>query len=206
MTDPLIPVFDLGGVFIEWDPMLLFRKLFATEDEARWFHDSICTRDWNLEFDAGDIFSEGVARLTSRYPKYWREIQAFDRRWTETCGPFIDGTIRIHDELVAAEIPTFAITNFSWEKWVSRLGEWPFLEKFDGVVVSGLEHLVKPDPRLYRLFCERYGLAPESCVFIDDSEPNVVSARRFGMTAIQFTDADALRRDLIGLGLPLKAK
>ena len=76
----------------------------------------------------------------------------------------------------------------------------------DGVVVSGLEHLVKPDPRLYRVFCERYGLAPESCVFIDDSEANVVSARKFGMHAVHFTDAKTLRKELIGLGLPLKAK
>ena len=208
MTDtPPIPVFDLGGVFVEWDPMLLFRKLFDTEDEALWFHQEICTKDWNLEFDAGDIFSEGVARLTTRFPKYWREIQAFDLRWEETVGPFIDGTIKIHDELIAAEVPTFAITNFSWEKFISRLPVWPFLEKFDGIVVSGLEHLVKPDPRIYRVFCERYGLAPQSCVFIDDSEPNVVAARKFGMQAIHFTgDTKALRKELIGLGLPLKAK
>lgn len=206
MTDTLIPVFDLGGVFVEWDPMFLFRKLFKTEEEARWFQDNICTKDWNLEFDAGDIYAEGVAKLITRFPRYWREIQAYDKRWKETVGPFIKGTIAIHNELVAAEIPTFAITNFSWEKWVSCLGEWPFLEKFDGVVVSGLERLVKPDPRIFRLFCERYGLAPESCVFIDDNEINVVSAQKFGMHAIQFTDPKALRSELIKLGLPLKAK
>lgn len=205
MQDTLIPVFDLGGVFVDWNPMYLFRKLFPTEEEAQWFWDNICTKDWNLEFDAGDIFAEGVAELITRYPRYWREIQAFDLRWKETVGEFIQGTIDIHDELIAAEIPTFAITNFSWEKWVSCLGEWPFLEKFDGVVVSGLEGLVKPDPRLYRVFCERYGMAPEMCVFIDDSEPNVVSARKFGMNAIHFTgDTKALRKELIGLGLPLK--
>jgi FMN phosphatase YigB (HAD superfamily) len=206
MADTLIPVFDLGGVFIEWDPMFLFRKLFPSEEEARWFLDNICTPQWNLEFDAGDIFAEGVARLVTRHPKYWREIQAFDLRWKETCGRFIQGTIDIHDELIAQEIPTFAITNFSWEKWVSCLGEWPFLEKFDGVVVSGLEHLVKPDPRIYRVFCERYSLAPSECVFIDDSEPNVVAARKFGMQAIHFTGPEALRKELIGLGLPLKAE
>jgi FMN phosphatase YigB (HAD superfamily) len=204
MPDAPIPVFDLGGVFVEWDPMRLFRKLFPTEEEARWFHDNICTREWNLEFDAGDIYAEGVARLITRFPKYWREIQAFDLRWKETVGPFIDGTIAIHDELIAADVPTFAITNFSWEKWVSCLGEWPFLERFDGVVVSGLEHMVKPDPRLYRVFCERYALAPAECVFIDDSEPNVVAARRYGMQALHFTDPATLRKDLIALGLPLK--
>ena len=204
MSDYLVPVFDLGGVFVDWNPMYLFRKLFATE-EAQWFQDNICTKDWNLEFDAGDIYAEGVAKLITRCPKYWREIQAYDRRWKETFGDFIHGTITIHDELVAAEIPTFAITNFSWEKWLTCLGDWPFLEKFDGVVVSGLERLVKPDPRIYRVFCERYGLAPESCVFIDDNMANVVSARSVGMQGLHFTTPETLRRDLIGLGLPLRA-
>jgi 2-haloacid dehalogenase len=203
MYDFPIPVFDIGGVFIEWNPMWLFRKLFATEEEAQWFHDHICTPSWNLEFDAGDIFAEGVARLITRHPKYWREIQAFDLRWDETCGNFISGTMAIQDELIAKEIPNFAITNFSWEKWVTRLATWPFLEKFDGVVVSGLEHVVKPDPRIYRIFCERYSLAPENCVFIDDSEANVVAARRYGMNAILFTGPEDLRRELIGLGVPL---
>lgn len=205
MTDSLVPVFDLGGVFIDWNPMYLFRKLFPTEEEALWFHQNVCTREWNLEFDAGDIYAEGVARLISRFPKYWREIKAYDERWPETFGPFFDGTIAIHDELIAAELPTFAITNFSWEKWMTRLDVWPFLEKFDGVVVSGLERFVKPDPRIFRVFCERYGLAPESCVFIDDNEPNVVSARAFGMSAIHFTSPAALRAELISYGLPLKA-
>lgn len=203
MTDGLIPVFDLGGVFVEWNPMFLFRKLFPTEEEAQWFQDTICTKDWNLEFDAGDIYAEGVARLITRNPKYWREIQAYDTRWKETLGPFIQGTVDIHNELIAADIPTFAITNFSWEKWVSCLGEWPFLEKFDGVVVSGLEGLVKPDPRIFRVFCERYSLAPDSCVFIDDNEANVVSARGVGMHAIHFAGPELLRQELRELGLPV---
>jgi len=104
MTDMLVPVFDLGGVFVDWNPMYLFRKLFDTEEEAQWFQDTVCTRDWNLEFDAGDIYAEGVAKLVSRYPRYWREIQAYDERWKETLGDFIPGTIAIHDELIAAEV------------------------------------------------------------------------------------------------------
>jgi 2-haloacid dehalogenase/putative hydrolase of the HAD superfamily len=204
MRETLIPVFDLGGVFVDWDPMFLFRKLFATEAEAQWFKDTICTLAWNLEFDAGDIFAEGVARLITRYPRYWREIQAFDTRWTETLGALNSGTMAIHDELIAAKVPTFAITNFSWEKWVSCLGVWPFLEKFDGAVVSGLEGLVKPDPRIFRLFCERFGHAPERCVFIDDNEANCVSARAVGMTALHFTSAAKLRGELHALGLPIK--
>src|SRR3569623_786675 len=150
MSDPLIPVFDLGNVFIEWDPMNLFRKLFDSEAEARWFADHVCTQAWNLEFDAGEIYSEGVAKLVTRFPRYWREIQAYDVRWRETFGPFIEGTIAIHDELIGAGLRTYGITNFSWEKWMTCLGAWPFLEKFDGIVVSGIERLLKPDPRIFR--------------------------------------------------------
>ena len=206
MNDTLVPVFDLGGVFVDWNPMYLFRKLFDSEEDAQWFQDNICTLAWNLEFDAGEIYAEGVAKLITRFPKYWREIQAYDLRWKETLGHHIQGTIDIHNELVEQEIPTFAITNFSWEKWVSCLPDWPFLEKFDGVIVSGLEGLVKPDPRLYRVFCERYSLAPDNCVFIDDSEQNIVAARKFGMHGIHFKDPAMLRKELIALGIPLKAK
>ena len=205
MTDTLVPVFDIGRVFVDWDALYLFRKLFATEEEAVWFKENVCTLDWNLEFDAGEIYSLGIAKLITRFPRYWKEIQAFDSRWRETCGEIIKGTVAIHDELIAAEIPTFAITNFSWEKWTMMLPEWAFLEKFDGVIVSGLEKLVKPDPRIFRLFCERYGLAPESCVFIDDSEPNVISARKMGMNTIHFADPAQCRAELISYGFPLKA-
>jgi FMN phosphatase YigB (HAD superfamily) len=204
MPEPLVPVFDLGNVFVEWDPMHLFRKLFASEAEARWFADTVCTQAWTLEFDAGEIYAEGVAKLITRFPRYWREIQAYDLRWKETFGPMIQGTIDIHDELIAAGLKTYGITNFSWEKWVTCLGEWPFLEKFDGIVVSGLERLLKPDARIFRLFCERFALEPSQCVFIDDSDANVLGARKVGMQAIHFTSPAQLRRDLIALGLPLK--
>lgn len=206
MDDMLIPVFDLGGVFVEWDPMNLFRKLFETEEEARWFHDNVCTLDWNLEFDAGVKYEDGVNSLITRFPRYWREIQAYNLRWKEMISGTIQGTIDIHNELIAAEIPTFAITNFSLEKWVAVLDDLPFMEKFDGVVVSGAEGLVKPDSRIYKLFCDRYSLAPENCVFMDDNESNVVAAHNFGMKAIHFTSPEQLREELIELGLPLEAK
>ena len=45
MTDTLVPVFDLGGVFVDWNPMYLFRKLFDSEEDAQWFQDNICTLD-----------------------------------------------------------------------------------------------------------------------------------------------------------------
>ena len=205
MSDHLIPVFDLGGVFLDWNPMYLFRKLFETEEDAQWFYDNVCTSRWNLDFDAGVSYAQGVQEKTNAFPKYFDEISAFDQRWHEMVAGLFQGTLDIQDELVAAETPTFAITNFSREKFHECLEKYEFLQKFDGIVVSGNEHLIKPDYRIFYRFLDRYSLDAEQCVFIDDSYPNVAAARYVGMKAIHFQSPEQLRKELIEFGLPLKA-
>ncbi len=53
----------------------------------------------------------------------------------------------------------------------------------DAEVVSGLEHLYKPQPEIYALMEKRIGLAGTDLFFVDDMEPNVVAARSFGWQA-----------------------
>lgn len=60
---------------------------------------------------------------------------------------------------------------------------------------------MKPDPAIFRLLVERHGLEPDRTVFVDDLEANVVAAAALGFVAVRFSNAAALRRDLVGLGL-----
>jgi FMN phosphatase YigB (HAD superfamily) len=46
----------------------------------------------------------------------------------------------------------------------------------------------KPDPRIYRLTCERLGVAPAASVFVDDNRDNVEAARAVGIEAVHFGD------------------
>jgi len=206
MSDYLIPVFDLGGVFIDWNPMYLFRKLFDTEEDAQWFYDHVCTGMWNIEFDAGKSYAEGIQEKTNQFPQYFDQISAFDRRWHEMIAGVHQGTIAIQEELIAANIPTFAITNFSREKFHECLEKYAFLRKFDGIVVSGNERLIKPDYRIFACFLDRYSLAADQCVLIDDSYPNIAAARHMGMKTVHFENADQARKELIALGMPLAAQ
>jgi putative hydrolase of the HAD superfamily len=59
-----------------------------------------------------------------------------------------------------------------------------FPELFDGVVISGEVGLHKPQPEIFRLGCERVGLAPEACVFVDDLRENCEGAQAIGMAAV----------------------
>ncbi len=56
---------------------------------------------------------------------------------------------------------------------------WPqtiFAHLFDSAIFSSRERLKKPDPRIYRLTCERLGVMPEHCLYIADGENHELAA------------------------------
>ncbi|WP_163068639.1 HAD-IA family hydrolase, partial [Acinetobacter baumannii] len=73
---------------------------------------------------------------------------------------------------------------FSRELFDRTVPDFPFLGAFTGLVLSGDEKLNKPDPRIYRILCERYDLDPARLVFVDDSPGNVEAARALGMAGV----------------------
>jgi 2-haloacid dehalogenase len=99
-------------------------------------------------------------------------------------------------ELRAAGMPTYALTNWSAETFGIARERFGFLGWFCGVLVSGEERLIKPDPRFFRLLVDRFGLDPGTTFYVDDSAANVEAARRLGFDAVRFTGPERLRRDL----------
>jgi putative hydrolase of the HAD superfamily len=67
---------------------------------------------------------------------------------------------------------------------VDRYDRSTFPELFDGVVISGDVGMHKPHPEIFLLGAERAGVAPESCVFVDDLRENCSGAEAVGMTAV----------------------
>ena len=76
---------------------------------------------------------------------------------------------------------------------------------FDLVVESSVEGVRKPSPAIYELTCERLGVAPSACVFLDDLGVNLKPARALGMTTIKVvTESQALRELATATGLDLQ--
>ena len=197
---PTTVVFDLGGVLIDWNPRHLYRKLFAEEAEMERFLGEVCTGDWNLEQDRGRPFAEAVALLADRHPGQQAMIAAFFDRWTEMLNGPIDGTVALLEELDAAGVPLFALTNWSAETWALARPLFPFLDRFRGILVSGQVGLVKPDPQIFRRLSADFGLVPQRSLFIDDARKNVDAAGRLGFHAHHFQDPPRLREWLAGHG------
>src|SRR6478735_3373762 len=80
----------------------------------------------------------------------------------------------------AAGIRTGLISN----SWGTGIYQRAPMAIFDATVISGDVGLHKPEPEIYELGAERIGVAPASCVFVDDLRENVAGAEAVGMTAL----------------------
>ena len=68
-------------------------------------------------------------------------------------------------------------------------------------MVSAYEKCVKPEPRIYGILLDRFGLKADECVFIDDFEVNVQGARDVGMESFVFRGPEDAKTRLIEMGL-----
>lgn len=196
-------VFDLGNVLVEWDRRFLFEKLIPDEAALRHFLDEILTLDINADLDRGVPLGEVTAALATRHPGHAELIHAFRDRWPETLGEILDESVLILDELAKLPVRLLALSNWGKDTFALAAPRLPFLDRFEALVISGREGVVKPDPAIFELMVERHGLDPERTVFIDDGAANIAAAAALGFATIHFTSASQCRAELIALGLDL---
>lgn len=202
MTRPIAVVFDVGNVLYDWDPRFLYERLIEDDRALDAFLRDVVTKEWHFQHDAGRPFAETSAELSAEHPEFAEHIGLWGPRFHEQIPHMLPGMAALIEELDAAGVPLYAITNFSGEFWPPfRDREAAIFDRFRDIVVSGDEKLTKPDAAIYTLALQRFGLAPEEAVFVDDRTDNVAGAEAVGMKALLFTDAATLRAQLVELGL-----
>lgn len=189
-------VFDIGRVLVQWDMRVLFRQLLDDEAEVEWVYRNVVTEAWHGQHDAGRPIAEMVAERSAEFPRYAAVIQAYADRFNETIPGPVPGSAALVEALHERGVPLYAITNFGADTWAGFRPTFPLLERFGDIVVSGVEKVAKPDPAIYALAAQRFGRDPATMLFIDDSLPNVMSARDCGWHAHHFMSADLLAADL----------
>lgn len=195
-------IFDFGGVLLDWNPRHLYRKLFADIPEAmERFLTEVGFVEWNNQQDNGRPFAVAVTELSEQFPHYAELIRAYDKRWEESIFGPIQPTIDILLSLKEAGYSLYGLSNFSAETFYRVRHKYTFLDWFEDIVISGEARLVKPDPRIYTVLLERIGRKAEECLFIDDSEANVVAAEQLGFRVIWFKSPEQLAGELHQLGL-----
>jgi 2-haloacid dehalogenase len=194
-------VFDVGNVLYGWDIRALYARLIDDQARLDWFCRAVVTPDWHFQHDAGRCFADTSAELIARFPAEADLIRQFGPRFGETITGEVPGMAAIVDGLAARGVPMFAITNFSAEFWPDFRATARLLDPVRDVIVSGAERLVKPDPAIYRLALQRFGLAPGEALFVDDRAENISAGEANGFPGHLFDGADRLAARLAALGL-----
>jgi len=170
-------IFDLGGVLIDWNPRYVFDTLIPDEEKRAFFFNNVCTSAWNIQQDAGRSILEATESKIEEFPEHEELIRVYYDRWEEMLGGAIQDTVDYLEELVATKkYRIYALTNWSRETFPIALDKYEFLSWFEGIVVSGVEHMKKPDKEIYDLIMKRYSLTGNETIFIDDNPDNVEGA------------------------------
>jgi 2-haloacid dehalogenase len=190
-------IFDLGAVLIDWNPRLMYRKLFDNDEAMEHFLTNVTTSEWNEEQDAGRPLQEGTELLVQQHPQHEEHIRAFYGRWDEMLGDAFEDTVEIFKQLKeSGKYKIYALTNWSAETFPVAFDRFEFLKWFDGIVVSGEEKMRKPTPEFYHILFDRYQVNPTESLFIDDNYRNILAAEKLGVKCIHFTTAEQLEEEL----------
>lgn len=155
-------------------------------------------------YDRGDI--TGLAfwqRLVASAglplsPEQIDELNRWDARMWTTTNP---ATLAWHKQLKAAGFRTGILSNMGDSVLESILENFAWVEEFDVLIWSFQHNMAKPEPSIYRLLLDRLETAPEETLFLDDKLENIEAARSLGIVALQFSNIDQLRQDLLDAGL-----
>ncbi len=193
-------IFDFGGVLIDWNPTYLYSKIFEKEEDMHYFLDNICRYDWNILQDAGRPLAEATAIKQAEFPEYKDEIAMYYGRWDEMLGGTFEENTKLVEPL-KQKYNMYGLTNWSSETIPIAMERYDFFKHLDGIVVSGDEKLIKPDPQIYKVLLDRYKIRPEESLFIDDNADNITAAIRLGFKTIHFTNDVNLEERLKELGI-----
>jgi 2-haloacid dehalogenase len=194
-------IFDFGGVLLNWDPHHLYRRYFDQPPQIDHFLAEINFASWNAEQDRGRPFAEAVEALSGQFPHYSHLIRAYYDHFEDSIIGPINGTVGILRDLKRAGYPLYALSNWSAETFPRVRPRYDFFDLFDKIILSGEVKLLKPDPAIFNLTLQTINRTARECLLIDDSEANLVSARKMGFHVLHFNSAEKLRMELKRLGL-----
>ena len=193
-------IFDMGHVLLWYDPIKACRSITETETDAQTLYAAFSGPLW-VEVDKGTLdetaFTDAVKQLLPGH--LHTAVDALYQGLPNNVLSPVDGMADVVDETLNRGFAVYLLSNAG--RFMSRKRAIiPHIERFHGVMFSGDEGYIKPDPRLFKRLMSKYNLKPEECLFIDDYEPNTAAAAALGWQTHQFTgDIPALQRVLDAL-------
>lgn len=181
-------VFDMDGTLLDTEPV--FREVAFEVCEALGF---VMTHEVHIQTVGAS--SESTHRLlmttygeTFPYAQFSERCGARMHERMEASVPVKAGVHELLAELKARNIPLAVATSSRSRYALRHLGSVGIVEMFDTIVTRDDVTNPKPHPEPYLLAAARLGLAPATCLAVEDSHNGVRAAHAAGMQTIMVPD------------------
>lgn len=203
MRTPKFFYFDLGNVLLAFSHEQSARQvaeLVGCSYEVAW---DALYGNTNLEvpYETGLITSQELHAQFSKITGTRSDFEPFILAASAIFKP-VFGTLPVVANLHSAGYPLGVLSNTCDGHWEYCLARFALLKwYFDVHCLSYVEKVMKPDPKIYQIACEKVGHSPEDVFFVDDRPDNVEAAKLAGMDVVHFITPHQLIRDLLDRGV-----
>lgn len=190
-------VFDIGNVLaaFAWKEYIRDTLGYSGETAERVARATTLSPYWQ-ELDRGVMSVNSIIEaMITIDPEIEDQIRHFFEDRRELVREY-DYAEKWLGELKSRGYNVYILSNFSEDQFKYIYSNFRFFGHEDGKVISYEEKLLKPDPAIYRILLDRYGLVPDETVFLDDTVKNIEGAKKVGLHGIVFRDYSQGREEL----------
>ena len=187
--------FDLGGVIV--------RTEFQTPRQQLADRLGIDYDDLNkLVFDSDTSNRASVGEISSE--EHWLSVIQRLRRPAEErqsirdeffAGDIVDRTLVEYIRSLRPRHKTGLISN-AWGDLRDFIVREKFDDAFDKMIISAEVGAMKPEPKIFQIALQQFGVKPEEAVFVDDFYVNIQGCEKVGIRGIHFKDPETALQQL----------
>lgn len=194
-------IFDIGNVLVEFRPQKTMRKIGIPEEKVDALLVASVFNKWWQELDRGFLPEKEVQEyMIADHPELENEIRCFFEKGTPHLVRSFDYSAGWLKSLKEKGLEIYLLSNYPESYFeIHSKKDFTFLPYVDGKIVSAYVKKIKPDPDIYRVLLETYGLNAQECVFLDDRKENIVVAQKLGFHTIWFRSYEEAREKLAAM-------
>ena len=187
--------FDLGGVIVRTEfqaprQQLAERLGMEYDDLDRIVFDSESGRLAALGQLTAD---QHWISVLSRLKRSGSELSSIRQEFF--AGDIVDRTLVEYIRSLRGKYKTGLISN-AWSDLRDFIVREKFDDAFDGLIISAEVGAMKPEPKIFQIALEQFGVRPKEAVFVDDFLVNIEGCEKIGMKGIHFKDAELAMQQL----------
>ena len=190
--------FDLGGVIVRTEfqtprQQLADRLGMDYEDLSKIVFDS----DSGLKASMGEIAADAHwSFIVKRLKRPAAEIPLIREEFF--AGDIVDRTLVEYIRSLRGKYKVGLISN-AWSDLRDFIVREKFDDAFDKMIISAEVGAVKPEPKIFQIALEHFGVKPREAVFVDDFYINIEGCEKVGIKGIHFKDAESALQQLKAL-------